>query len=246
VTVLVLLVTGLATWALFSPRRTEDQTYTYRQAIDQVELDTSEGDITVVAGEPGVAVVAQRLSWTSMARPAVDRSVTGERLAVAGECRGTGGPFRFGGHCAIGFTVQVPPEVTVKVHTGGGTVRIAGLTGEVRVTAATGDIQLDDLAGAVVVRADHSDVTATGLRAGAVDVRIQSGDLDLAFARPAPAVVVATRAGDVTLELAPGRYQVSARSDAGQETVEVPHDPGASSTVTARTGAGDVVIRYAD
>lgn len=240
-TVVVLVVAGVAAWTWLAPDRGEARSHTYRQPVTSVHLDNDDGDITVHAGPPGAVTVASRLSWTTLGRPTTEESWDGDTLTIAGRCPRT----HPGSACVVDYVLVVPPGVALDLRTGAGAVRARDLTGDVRLAAAAGDVTADDVTGPLRVRADTGRVTGSGLRSDAVDIEIGSGDVALTFAEPPATATAVAGHGDVVVGLPAGAYDVAADAASGDDTVEVRQDPAAPSRVTARTGAGDVHVRYA-
>ena len=247
VTVAVLLSAGAAAWTRLSPQPTEEQhRQTFRQPVSRVQFDSNVGDVTVLAGEPGAVTVERRLTWTSVHRPTVDEEWSGDTLQITGRCPSTGWRFGVGHDCRINYVLLVPPDVSLEVRTDAGDVRLSELTGDVQITVAAGDVEAEHLTGPLRVHSGSGDVSGMELRTVATDIEASAGDIDLSFARVPVTVTVVTDAGDVVIALPGGGYRVSTDADAGEEHIDVANDPGAPSTVSARTSAGDITVRYAD
>jgi hypothetical protein len=247
VTVAVLLGAGSVAWRTWlSPERTVEHRQTYRQPVSRVEFISDVGDLTVLAGEPGAVTVERQLTSTSRNRPTVDEALTGQTLQITGRCPSNGWRFGLGSECRIHYVLLVPPDTSLEVRTDAGDVRVKDLTGEVRITVAAGDVTAEHLAGPLLVRSDSGDIRGIGLRTATTDLETSAGDIDLSFAQTPATVSVVADAGDVVIGLPDGTYRVSTDADAGEEEIDVANDPGARSTVTARTSAGDITVRYAD
>lgn len=243
-TVVVLLFAGAVAWTWLSPQRTDNGRQTYRQAVSRVTLDSNAGDVTVAAGEPGAVTVERRISWTSLRKPTVEETWSGDTLTVTGRCPRTGLKFGLGSDCKMDYVLRVPPGVAVDVRTEAGNVRAVDLTGEVRLTASAGEITAESISGPLYARADSGQITGVGLRSDTTDVAIDAGGVELTYAEVPPTVSAVASAGDVVIHLPAGAYDVTADAASGDERVEVTSDPGAPSSVTARTSAGDVLIQY--
>jgi hypothetical protein len=113
--------------------------------------------------------------------------------------------------CAVDYRVEVPRYLRVSIDTEAGDLAVHNLAGQLTAFTGAGDVRADGLAG-------HG-----------VQVNSGSGDVELAFV-----------SGDITLRLPGGPYRVTARTEAGDQIVDVPTDSTATRTVTARSGAGDV------
>jgi hypothetical protein len=80
------------------------------------------------------------------------------------------------------------------------------------------NVTLDGASGQVRLRAPSGTIDATGLRSADVEATVPAGS---------------------------GPYRVEARSEPGRTTVAVRSDPAASSTITASSDNGHVVVREA-
>ncbi|MFE7189015.1 hypothetical protein [Kitasatospora sp. NPDC057541] len=128
--------------------------------------------------------------------------------------------------CGVGYRVTVPAGTKVRLSSGTGGIRLAGLAGEVRAEAGAGG------------------VTASGLTSSAVRVSVATGGIDLAFATSPTTVEARADAGGVRVAVPGGEepYAVDAESGAGGVEVTVPRRAGAPRGITARTGAGAVAV----
>ncbi|MEU4626722.1 DUF4097 family beta strand repeat-containing protein [Actinoplanes sp. NPDC023801] len=239
-TVLVLVVVGVLGWTWFGPRRTGDAHFEQSGAT-KVTVRTGDGDVTVRSGPGDKVTVDSDLSWSTMGEPDANAAMRGDTFEVVGRCP----TVVMGSECTVDFVVHVPDGVAVEVITEGGTVQASGLTGPVRLTSAAGDVKADDLSGDVVLRSEAGSITGSGLRAANVEAGLDAGDLDLTFAAVPTAVTAVADAGDITLALAPGPYRVQVETGNGEPQISVTDDRSAPSSVTARTGAGSVTVRYA-
>jgi DUF4097 and DUF4098 domain-containing protein YvlB len=72
-----------------------------------------------------------------------------------------------------------------------------------------------------------------------------NGDVSLELLEPPRAVAVDVRSGDVDIAVpATGAaYRVDAQTTSGEESVPVPVDPAATSTIVADSRSGDIRIR---
>ena len=246
VTVAVLLGAGSVAWRTWlSPELTEEHRQVYRQPVSLVQFNSNVGDLTVLAGEPGAVTVERRLTSTSRNRPTIEEALRGKTLQITGRCPSNGWKLGLGSNCRIHYVLLVPPDITLEVRTDAGDVRVKDLTGEVRITVAAGDVTAEHLSGPLQVHSDSGEISGIGLRTATTDVEASAGDIDLSFAQKPATVSVVADAGDVVIDLPSGAYRLSTDADAGEQQIDVPNDPEAMSTVSARTSAGDITVRYA-
>jgi DUF4097 and DUF4098 domain-containing protein YvlB len=112
------------------------------------------------------------------------------------------------------------------------------------VRASSGDVHLADLRGPVTLELSSGEVTAERLDVPTFRASSSSGDLRLDFATAPSAVEVDVSAGEVDVALpAGGTYRVQAETSSGEQSVSIPTDASASSTVRVQAGSGDVNVR---
>lgn len=243
--VLILFLAGVTVWGWLRPEHNADRHFEHAGAVARVTVRTGDGDVTVQPGSGRGVTVDSHLSWTTLRAAGATVTVQGDSLQVAGECPTGDLPFGIGGTCRVDVVVHVPAATPVEVTTEGGDVQVADLSGGVSLSTAAGDVDVHDLSGDLSLRSDAGTVDGSGLRSPVVHARLDAGDLTLTFAAAPTTVTAVADAGDVTLALARGSYQVHAQTDSGSPEVDVANDPEATSTVTARAGAGSMRIRYA-
>ncbi|MFE0462834.1 DUF4097 family beta strand repeat-containing protein [Kitasatospora sp. NPDC058965] len=239
---LVLLVGGGQAWKVLAEQAHVDQ-YRYERGIRTVELDLQSSSV-VVTGETGDAVsVDQRERWT-LDRPRVTRSVTGSTLHLTARCPRSWLPT--GGPCGVQFSLVVPPGTNLTVKSGSGAVFAEGITGDISARTDSGSVGLKRDSGRIAVHVGSGSVTGQDLGADQVRAQVDSGSIDLAFARPPQDLTMATNSGSAQAGLPPGStYRVL--SSAGSGGVDV--DPGlqdaaSARTITATTGSGHVGLAY--
>jgi hypothetical protein len=196
------------------------------------------GALRVTPGPAGVVEVDRHLSYAPPA-PRASQSLEGDRLRLRLDC-GNVQLVR----CEARYAVRVPSTVSLRVDAPSSGLRVEGIAGDLDLAAEK--VTLDGASGQVRLRAPSGTIDATGLRSA--DVEASAGQaVRLGFAT-APRRVVA-RAGDaqaaVTVPAGSGPYRVEARSEPGRTTVAVRSDPAASSTITASSDNGHVVVREA-
>lgn len=120
----------------------------------------------------------------------------------------------------------------------GGSVRLSDGSGDITASGISGDsVVLDDTAG---------DITVTGLAGNTVTGSAKSGNVTLTFTKVPRRVEINDTAGDITLVLPPGPvfYEVSAQATSGDISIAVKRRTSSPYVITARTGSGNVTIKY--
>jgi hypothetical protein len=124
----------------------------------------------------------------------------------------------------------------------------SGCRADVTLTVPPGVavLRLNRLSGPLQVRTDSGDIVGEALgsaRAGAQDT---AGDISLAFTGVPAGVSATSEAGDVSIDVPrrPGGYRVRAATSAGDRTVSVGQDPASAHVIAAASDAGDVAVAY--
>jgi hypothetical protein len=240
VTLLTLLFAGRLFAAEALPDQTDQNDRTYTQAVTRVEIDSNAGDATLTPGPAGEVKVHKQSTWSAGSKPQIEESWSGTTLHFKVRCpEGRGS-----GECSVDFELSVPPEVSTDLRTEAGILTVTDLTGPTRLATSAGDVFVEGARGDVLVRTDKGDVTGTGLRSAKVDIEVQNGDTDLAFASVPKTVKSVTQAGDVQLVVPKGAYAVQASAQSDDVNLGFESDPAATSTITATVQAGRVDIRH--
>jgi hypothetical protein len=175
------------------------------------------GNISVTGGS-GPAISVTEGADYSRTPPVTTRTVSGTTLTVTYSC-----PVQ--AICGVAYTLQVPRTVALRVTTGTGAIRLAGLAGS--VTAKT-NIGLID---------------ATGLTGASVSLTTDVGAISATFATAPATVQAVARVGGITLHV-PGSasYKVAANAHVGKATVGVPQSSSSAHAITATTDVGAILI----
>lgn len=243
-------------------RQSESQTRVYDRDVSQLVVDSSNGDLTILASEDDKVHVERRLEW-SYRKPHPTEEFMGDTLRLRNSC-----DLHFITECEVDYVVRVPAATTIDARTGSGDLEVRNLTSNVRVSSGSGDISVTDVGGSaavVDVRTGSGDIevaTARGnlaMRTGSGDIdglrlsspqataRTGSGDIDLQFSQSASQVSARTGSGDVDIAVPPGAdaaYDVEISTGSGDERVEIDDDPQSRQEIVVRTGSGDVTVFY--
>ena len=148
--------------------------------------------------------------------------------------------------CGADVELRVPPGVAVQAEVASGDVAVSGLRGVVSVTANAGDIRLTGLTGPVLARSDDGDILGEGLASGQVGAIDGAGDISLAFTGVPAVVSAASQAGGVSIEVPrqAGGYRVRAVTAKGDRSVSVQQDARSARAVSVASVTGDVAVAY--
>jgi DUF4097 and DUF4098 domain-containing protein YvlB len=206
--------------AALVPLLSRDSTSTERLAgtVTEVRVDSERGAVTVRAGEGDGARVTQRRKWI-LVGPEVRTDLADGVLTVDVSC-----PALSIASCSADVDVAVPASARADLKTVRGLLSVEGLRGPVRAISEDGDVRVD---------APAREVTAASVT-GRVDVRVPVVP---------ESVTGQSETGDVTLTVPGGAYRLTVVSRVGGAAVDgVVDDRGASRSLTARTGSGDVRV----
>jgi Putative adhesin len=219
----VIVVTGAAVYAGLDVQ--SHRTLSYGAGADlgpdsitTVVIANPAGNVQVTGGASALDVT-ERQSYRTMP-PTSSHTVSDGTMTLGYHCATN--------DCGIDYDVQVPDGVAVQITDSAGNVILTKLNAGVQVSAGAGNI------------------TASGMSGGPARFTSDAGYVLVGFAGAPVSVYAESEAGDVTLFL-PGSasYKVAASSQAGAVHVTVPLSNGAAdtSTVTAKSDAGDVAVR---
>jgi len=217
---------------------TEQQSQTYQKQINRIEFDLDAGDITLSPGDSSSVHVARTLHWRST-KPTIKEDFSGQTMRVTSTCPQQD-------DCSVDFTIEVPAGVTVQANTQAGDVKITDITGALDVTNESGDINLNNAVGAVRITGDSGQISGADLHSPTFTAQTNSGDIKVAFSDAPQSVNAETQSGDVsvTVPRTSNNYRVQADTNSGGRTVSVDVNSGSSRSVTAKTDAGDVTVKY--
>lgn len=216
-------VTGLSTSCalLEDDEKTSKSAYAVDgSATELVTVDTGGGDIEVVAGDrrSDTIRVTERFTYDKQ-KPQTEHTEKSGRLALsADDC---GDDERT---CDVDYEVKVPAGTTLRLKSGGGDVKVTGISGAVRANTEGGDIQVDESA------------------SGKVTAHTNGGDILGAFTESPSAVAFTSAGGDIDVRLPDSSYAVDATTAGGTREVTVPVKAASEHRVKAHTDGGDVSV----
>jgi DUF4097 and DUF4098 domain-containing protein YvlB len=235
---IALVVLLASTMAVAStPQGTFDKTFQVSGPVD-LEVETHSGDITVRTG-PSASVSIHGKIFVG------DHWLFGNRHADVSEIeqhppvRQDGNSIRIdyvNAHdISVDYEITVPPETTVRTHSGSGDQTIAGTRGNVDLQSGSGEVKLSRVAGEIRLKTGSGNIRAREI-AGAVRGGTGSGDIE----------VEETGSGDVDLHTGSGN--IKARGMQGAFHAETGSgDITSQGTQTGawdiRTGSGNVHVQ---
>lgn len=202
------------------PEPTEVTTEQVTGAVTALEVSTDAGRVSVTGSDDPAVTVTRRIHREPDA-PVETVRHEGGVLRIESECP-VDSPR---GPCRIDYEITVPRGTAVALGGASGDLATTGLAGELTARSASGSILL----------AEHRSSTTVADTA--------SGDVQVRMVERPVALEVRSVSGNVQVALPDaGPYRVETATVSGDTDVDVRDDPGASSTVRARTTSGDVTV----
>ena len=206
-------------------------------AGSQVTVSVDAGNLTL---EPaaGDQLVLTGVAHYGLIRPTVAVTMTGTGVAVTAHC----GPFLVG-ECHVDLTVGVPAGLAVSASTDSGDITASNLDA-LTLHANSGNLQVNGGSGLLHLSTDSGQITGVAMGASDVNASADSGDISLDFARAPADVTIQDDSGDVTVTVPSGgpAYAVSAHSDSGSTSIEVPTDPTSTHAISISVHSGSAVV----
>ncbi|HEV7976797.1 DUF4097 family beta strand repeat-containing protein [Amycolatopsis sp.] len=127
-------------------------------------------------------------------------------------------------NCGVRYDLVLPSELAVTGTVGTGRIDI-DRAASADLRSSTGDVKLERISGAVTVSAG-------------------TGRVNVGLSKPA-SVRVEANTGAVTVAVPQASYRVSAHSDVGSTSVDVPQDPSSANWVDVSSNTGRVTVKNA-
>jgi len=176
-----------------------------------LELENISGDITITAGDSNTISIRADIEDD---RIEVIMDQDGDRVTVETVYPNN---FRGGKKSSVHFTVEVPSETKLDIHSISGNIEAEGISGEINLKSTSGDIKATSLEGELSFKSISGDVTMRQLGPSNVEANSISGDVELnedSFA--GESYLLASTSGDVLLNYgANAAFTVTGRTVSG-------------------------------
>jgi len=215
------------------------ETFRFNEAIDNVRVDVSLGQVTVV-GDPSLsdAQVVVTL-WCRTVVPEYDVYVAGGALIVeleagmdASGCDGT-------------FEIRLPAEVDVIAKSKAGDISVSGIEGRVNIVSFDGDVSLLKVAGDINVAVVSGDFDGTALTGDSGKVTVGAGAVNLTYAGTPSTIDVDIIMGHAHLVVpAHVYYSVDVRTEHGKMDIsdDILIAAAAKNTLKLSVDSGDITL----
>lgn len=240
------LALGAAGWQAFNmvgymAQTSEHHEASYAWSGGAITLHVSSGSVRVVVGADSSVGVAYTEHY-QLKKPTTSITPTSGGLDIVARCPNA----LFSNNCDINYTLTVPSSARLTIHSGNGSLRVAGTTGALSLDTGDGGITLDNVTGDVQAKTGNGGVHGAALRSKVLQVDTGDGDVDLEWATTPDNASVTSGNGDIrlTMPAGSGPYRVAASTGNGGQHVSVPTDPNAKPIITMSSGNGGVSVGY--
>jgi DUF4097 and DUF4098 domain-containing protein YvlB len=204
-----------------------------------LEIYTRSGDVSVKTGGAGTIAVTGKIwvndHWWSSGTHRGDVSEVEKNPPIQQNGSNIRIDYPNSRDISINFEITVPPDTTVRTHTGSGDQRMEGLKAAAELESGSGDMRLGDLSGGLRLHTGSGDVEARDI-SGQFTAEAGSGDIELEQ-KGAGNVEVHTGSGNIELHNLRGALHAEAGS--GDMTI----DGAQTGPWELRTGSGNVEVR---
>ncbi len=240
--ILVAIVGGLATAsALLTHEVTTSRTVTVGSA-PRLVLTSQVGSVHVVDGPEGRIQVVMRqrvLEGNNHLMPVhFDLSPDGNTLTITSN-QGPGVNVNFFDYdTGVNFTISVPSQTALDIHTDSGDITSQGITGQMTLTTSSGNVTTDGGSGQITLASSSGDISASNV-SGHLQLSTSSGDIRATNASATSDSTFHTDSGDITYHgtLAPS---ASFGFDTSSGDVSLTLPSSSSFQIRASTDSGSI------
>lgn len=232
------------------PFDTVNRTMIVSENVTSVNLDTQSASLRIVTQAVPKVRVTEQITYVGKRSQAhvVPPVVSHGQLT-----------FPDSGCCVAGYTLVVPPKMTVSATTEGGQVSISGtaatmvdsgggpvmvsqIHGPLNIHAEGGNVTINGLAGSFRVDTGGGSLFATNIRATYLFAYSEGGNASIWLSTAPETVVADTGGGNAMLSVPDGPYALTADAAGGPESLQVNTSQSAARTITVNTEGGSLSI----
>lgn len=189
------------------------------EPVERVVFESDGGAIEVYAFNRTAISLLYFLTGYETSIVSVGHEVAGDALNAFILCEGDD-------LCNADFYCEVPLATALEIRADNGDVTLTGVEGEVSAVVKAGDVK------------------GTGLRSQTFDLKVETGDVTLAWAAAPRSLAIAVETGVVALTLPNGAYRCDVESaDGAVEIQDMACDPAAAGSLKIRVQTGDIRLQ---
>lgn len=144
---------------------------------------------------------------------------------------------------SYGGDVTISGTAGASVDSEGGSVTATLIAGPLTVATGGGDLRVNGLTGSLSADTYGGSVSGRDLATTTAAVITGGGDATLAFVASPDSVMVSTDAGAAALTVPGGPYALTTSDDEGGTWIRIPVSPTARRVISVSTGGGPIQIR---
>jgi hypothetical protein len=214
--------------------------------VHAIDIGNDAGSVTVVGTDAATDIgrITLTAKISSGIRETENRhEIVDGVLIVRASCPNFGSSW-----CDAQYTLEVPHDVDVVIHSDNDGIRVDDIAGAVDVDADNGSVRAARLSGDVAMSTDNGNITAEELSSAMTSFDTDNGNVRASFTVAPQSVRATSDNGNVTVELPRGdnAYRVESSTDNGSTDIEVREDPAGERVIDVTTDNGDLHVRYAD
>jgi Putative adhesin len=214
--------------------------------VNAIDIANDAGSVTVIGTD--TATDTRQITLTARISSGIRdtenrHEIVDGVLIVRASCPNIGSTW-----CEAKYTLEVPHDVEVSIHSDNDGIRVDDIAGAVDIDGDNGSVRVWRLSGDVSVASDNGDITAEELSSTTASFDTDNGDVRASFIVAPQSVRATSDNGDVTVEVPRGddAYRVESATDNGSTDIEVRDDPAGERVIVVTTDNGDLQVRYSD
>lgn len=213
-----------------------DETSRTEEPAARIEVTSVSGSIRVEGDDgAGEITIETTRRWDASA-PEIVTERDGDLLRIFHDCaEGDDG-------CSVDYALAVPEDITVTATSTSGDVSVVSVTGDVTVETVSGDVTVNDIGGALGVTTTSGGILGVNLKAVSGSVTTVSGRIDISWEDPVDDLTARSESGDVTVQVPGQPYALTATSTSGDVDVRIDTDPADDKTVTIESVSGNIRV----
>ena len=233
--VCVSLLPGLLSACVFK-ERVESESIEFSEPFERFTLDSDGGTVNLI-GVSGSETTADVTYRYDRARPEMVWALQSDgELLVTVDCA-------YDDYlCEVDLDIVIPDRTVTLIDNRVGDVNVAGILLTTTLDARNGSVEATEIGGDLTIDVGVGDIVASGLAGGRVVADAEEGAITLEHEQTFEDLAANTGAGDISINVKEGRYNIVASASGGVSVAGIDADAAAASLIEANTASGDVTI----
>ncbi|WP_167139424.1 DUF4097 family beta strand repeat-containing protein [Diaminobutyricimonas sp. TR449] len=245
-----ILISSVVNIVMAMNRTDASGTYTVEEEFTSVDIEADISDVTVSFGDVGNARIEFR-QGDSARNIAFSQQVNGDEFSVKVLARGglwwPFGDGNFFGGDSPTLDIVLPEAMAdgsldLALDATAGDVNLDGEYAAMRIDLTAGNLDLTGSATDLSIDSTAGNIDLDTMSAQTVDISSTAGDVRVDLATLPDEFEIASVAGNQTVWLPEGDYDIDTDTTAGNVTVDVPSNPDAALSYSFSSTAGNIEI----